>query len=69
MEENLIPTGLKKKCPRCGREGEVFYLIYNNGDPEFEIRWEANAKRKIDFDKGITFSQLISNEIGCGFDQ
>jgi len=64
---NSTPTGLSKKCPRCERLGEVFREP-DEGEINFEIRWQRTEEKESHVDKGVTIDQLISPLFGCGDD-
>lgn len=70
------PTGLKKVCPRCGREGTVFIddaPVVVNGVPEpsFAIEWDGSPRggMRQDRDRCLRLVALFDTNFGCGYDK
>lgn len=67
MDSQPSATGLRKRCPRCGREGQV--LLRGRW---FEIVWAGRGRNpsgaRKDVDMGVSLSVLLSPEFGCGYD-
>ena len=67
--ERLLPTGLRKICPRCKRIGTVFL---NPEDNFFTILWEGPPRGghggECDRDILVHLTTLINPNAGCGYD-
>lgn len=65
----MIPTGLLKQCPRCGKVGVVF----NRGDFGVSVIWPAHEGND---EYGSTstsrddcaLEELLRPTFGCGYD-
>lgn len=60
-------TGLFKKCPRCGRIGEVFVETDDDG-LWFSIIWQSRSDRGVDRDRSMTIEDVTDPKTGCGYD-
>jgi hypothetical protein len=61
-----VKTGLKKVCPRCLREGDV----YTDDTEYFSILWEGEPRGPDvrDADTRVSIEELLSPTFGCGYD-
>lgn len=76
-------TGLRKRCPRCGREGWVLWVQEPAGRSSFTVIWDGLARGQAAFRRGGEHSPPISADVservhsddlvnptfGCGFDR
>jgi hypothetical protein len=76
-------TGLRKRCPRCGREGSALWVQDTAGRMAFTIVWDGTARgpsafrraggslppTTADVDEGVKSDDLVSPSFGCGFDR
>lgn len=71
MTIKRMSSGLKKICPRCGKEGDVVVLIHEDnpqedglGEVDFEIAWKGGS-----VDTCLGIGDLFDPKFGCGFDR
>lgn len=63
-------TGLWKKCPRCGRMGEVLFDEEHTepGNPAYVIEWQGKGSVHSNRDTLVRPHDLLDAEFGCGYD-
>jgi len=64
-------TGLWRKCPRCGRMGEVFIDkgMSAPGTPMFVVEWQRKGWVKASRDRMVSTQDLFGPTFGCGYDK
>ena len=76
-------TGLRKRCPHCGREGWVLWVQDLTGKMSFTVIWDGPARgpaafrrsgghlppTSADVDERVHSDDIVDPNFGCGFDR